>query len=72
MFLVDDDDGGGAWATGDGASTFMSKPAHKDILLVERDEDERVNVPFNLRIILQKLTEQQNLWNGLRNKIVSG
>ena len=72
MLLVDYDDGGGTWATGDGASMFMSELAREDVLLVERDEDERVNVPFNLRIILQKLTEQQNLWNGLRNKIVSG
>ena len=64
MLLADDDDGG-AWATGDGASTFMSEPAREDVFLVERDEDERVNVPFNLRIILQKLTVQHNSWNGL-------
>ena len=37
----------------------MSEPAREDIFLVERDEDERVNVPFNLRIILQKLIEQK-------------
>ena len=64
--LLADDDGGAAWATGDGASICISDVAREDVLLVERDEDERVNVPFNLRIILQKLTIQQNLWNRLR------
>jgi len=43
----------------------MSELAREDVLLVERDEDERVNVPFNLRIILQKLTVQHNSWNRL-------
>jgi len=43
----------------------MLELAREDILLVERDEDERVNVPFNLRIILQKLIVQQNSWNRL-------
>jgi hypothetical protein len=41
--LLADGDNGGTWATGDGALTFVSKPTHEDVLLVERDEDERVN-----------------------------
>ena len=60
-----DDDPDGAPTVGDRVSICMSTLAHVDVLLVERDEDERVNVPFNLRIIQQKLTEQHNSWNGL-------
>jgi len=44
----------------------MSELACEDVLLVERDKDEWVNVPFNLRIILQKLTEQQKLKEWVR------
>ena len=60
MFFSADDDPNGALAVGDGVSIYMSALACEDVLLVEQDEDERVNVPFNLRIILQKLTVQQN------------
>ena len=65
MFFSADDVSDGAPTMGDGVSICMSALAHEDILLVERDEDERVNVLFNLRIILQKLTVQHNSWNGL-------
>ena len=60
-----DDDPDGALTVGARVSICMSALAHEDVLLVEQDEDERVNVPFNLRIILQKLTVQHNSWNGL-------
>ena len=66
MFFFTDDDPDDASTAGDGVSIYMSVLVHEDVLLVEQDEDERVNVPFNLRIILQKLTIQQNLWNRLR------
>ena len=65
MFFSADDHPDGASIVGDGVSICMSMLAREDVLLVERDEDERVNVPFNLRIILQKLTVQHNSWNGL-------
>ena len=60
-----DDDLDDDLSVGDGVLICMSTLAHEDILLVEQDEDERVNMPFNLRIILLKLIVQQNSWNGL-------
>ena len=60
-----DDDLDDDLSVGDGVLICMSTLAHEDVLLVEQDEDERVNMPFNLRIILLKLIVQQNSWNGL-------
>ena len=70
--FIDDDDCGGALATGDGASTCMPELALEVELLNEREDCERVDFPLKTFHILQKSTEQQNLWNGLGNKIVSG
>ena len=41
MFFSADDDLDGAPTAGDGVSICMSVLAHEDVLLVERDEDER-------------------------------
>jgi hypothetical protein len=70
--FVDDDVYGGALDLGDGSSTYMSELALEDELLKEQDDYERVNLPLILFIILQKLTQKQNSWNGLGNKIVNG
>ena len=64
LFSVDDDPDSTP-TVGDGVLIYMLVLACEDVLLVEQDEDERVNVPFNLRIIMQKLTVQQNSWNRL-------
>jgi hypothetical protein len=72
MLFVDDDVYGGALAPGDGSSTYMSGLTLEDELLKEQDDYERVNLPLILFIILQKLTQKQNSWNGLGNKIVNG
>jgi len=66
MFLVDDDDGGGAWATGDGALTCMPELNLEDELLNEQEDPARVSLSFSLCIILQKSIEQQKLVERVR------
>jgi len=47
----------GVAAPAAGPSTFMSVPVLEDALLVERDEDSRVNLVLILCIILQNVNK---------------
>ena len=47
----------GAAAPAVGSSTFMSKLAQEDVLLVGREEDDRVNLLLILCIIMQNVNK---------------